>query len=98
MTIVCIGRSADGMVNDPVWKGEISVEGGIYAVRVYRPSRDRLTGKSVYFAETFYHGERIYVCDKKNGIGGTLALLRARLLRRIRSTGDSRKAASDTEA
>ena len=82
---MCIGRAAGGMVKEPVWKGEIEVGGARFAVRVYRPFRDRLTGRSVYFAETSFQGERICVCDMGKGVRGTLVHLRRNLVARIKT-------------
>jgi hypothetical protein len=68
-----------GMVLDPIWKGEITVQHETFLVKVYRPFRDSATGKSVYVAETHFHGTEISVSDTNVTPEGIIRLLKKEL-------------------
>jgi hypothetical protein len=76
---MCIGRLKDGMVKEPVWKGDIRINRKDFLVAISRPRRSIRTGKSIYFACTEYGGEIISIDKEAYSMDEALTLLRKQL-------------------
>ena len=76
---MCIGRMKEGMVEEPVWKTNITVNERTFFVEVRRPRRSVKTGTSVYEARTEYEGEVIGTDREAYSMEDALALLTGRL-------------------
>jgi hypothetical protein len=76
---MCVGRLKDGMVKEPVWKGEIRINRRDFLVSISRPRRSIRTGKSIYLAYTEYNGEIISIDKEAYSMDEALTLLRNQL-------------------
>jgi len=76
---MCIGRLKEGMVKEPVWKTDVTINEKTFIVKIGRPRRNMATGKSVYLAQTQYNGEVISVDKEAYSIDDALMLMRNRL-------------------